>query len=286
MTAKRRCQVIRKSVALLAALLGPSTINAQAPIQSSDVGPDSEGGFIWPSSRVRSDKPHIDKLEQNTRTAEWAQVTRVTIGQRGSRMIRVTGPWMDYVTSVTKSNEVSGRNISHADRQLTLTLDAAEASIRGDMNLKLNISCPPLGYECAASINLPVKVLETGPINSIAPSGIVPANTVVTFDLQGDALGVAKLNARLLSLKEATIVKKFGSTMTVKGKTPSCGYIDVALTDEVGDGEIVYRKGSTLQPVVAGTICGSSLAPPTMAYHYCPPPTHWDDYLKACVQEE
>ena len=182
----------------------------------------------------------------------------------------------------------SARNITTEWDKVSMTLDAAASSARGDMTLKLNIECPPsvpfVTADCSSSIGLPVKVFETGPINGISPSGIVPANTVVTFDLTGQALNVAKLNPRLLSLRGASILSRTSTTMRVKGTTPSCGYIDVALTDESGDGEYVYRKGGSLQAVLAGTICGSSLAPPGMAQHYCYPPTTWSPALNACIQ--
>src|SRR5215211_2660640 len=225
------------------------------------------------------DRPRIDKLEQNTRTVEWATTGRATIGQQSSRKIRVSGPWMDFVTSATTSNGVSARNISHEWRQVTMTLDAAASSARGDMTLRLNISCPPVNFECGSSVTLPVKIFETGPISGISPSGVVPKNTVVTFDLVGQGMNVAKLNPRLLTLSNASVVNRTATTMRVKGTTPSCGYIDVALTDENGDGEYVYRKGGSLQAVLAGTICGTSLAPPGMSQHYCYPPTTWNAAL-------
>lgn len=242
------------------------------------------GGLLSMNPGPVLERPHIDKLEQNTRTVEWATTVRATIGQQSSRKIRVSGPWMDFVTSATTSNGVSARSISHEWRQVTMILDAAASSARGDMTLRLNISCPPVNFECSSSITLPVKIFETGPINGISPSGVVPANTAVTFDLTGQALSVAKLNPRLLTLRNASIVSRTASTMRVKGTTPSCGYIDVALTDESGDGEFVYRKGGSLQAVLAGTICGSSLAPPGMSQHYCTPPTTWNVSANACTE--
>jgi len=244
------------------------------------------GALFWINPRAGMDAPRIDKLEQNTRTVEWATTTRATIGQQSSRKIRVSGPWMGFVTSATTSNGVSARNIVREWDKVSMTLDAAASSARGDMTLRLNINCPPppVNLDCASSKGLPVKVFETGPINGISPSGVVPANTVVTFDLTGQALNVAKLNPRLLSLRNASIISRTSTTMRVRGTTPSCGYIDVALTDESGDGEYVYRKGGSLQAVLAGTICGSSLAPPGIAQHYCYPPTTWSPALNACVQ--
>lgn len=242
------------------------------------------GGLMSTHSAVQMDVPHIDLIMQSTRTAEWIATPRATIGQSSTRRVRLRGPWMDYVTSATSSNGVSARNIEHEDHQVTMILDASASAARGDMNLRLNITCPPGGnlLQCGSSVQLPIKIFETGPINTIQPSGIVPPNSVITFDLTGEAMGVAKLNARLLSLSGASVLSRTSTSIKVKGKTPSCGYVDVALTDEAGDGEFVYRKSGSLQQVLAGTICGSSLAPPLLGQSHCIAPKIWDPVALIC----
>jgi hypothetical protein len=234
------------------------------------------------------DPPKAKLIMQNTRTVEWLAVPRATVAQRGTRLIRLRGPWMDYVTSVTASNGVSARNFKTADQQVDMTLDAAETAPRGDFTLRLNITCPKVPFtnvvvgDCQSSATFPVRVFETGPIATIFPNGVVPPNAQVTFDLTGEALNVAVLLPRLLSLKSASILSKTATTMRVRGTTPSCGHIDVALTDQADGDENPYRKASTLQPVLAGTICGTSLAPRVPSVAQCPPGQTFDPVSNVC----
>ncbi|MDF2770728.1 MAG: hypothetical protein K0S86_221 [Geminicoccaceae bacterium] len=229
------------------------------------------------------DPPKVNLIMQNTRTAPWTVVQRATVAQRSSRKIRLAGPWMDYVTSVTAKNGVSARNLVKSDKQVEMILDASATAPRGDMTLTLNISCPPIPFsDCRSSTTFPIKVFETGPIASIQPYGVVPPNTKITFQLTGEALNVAQLLPRLLKLGSAAIVSKTATTMQVVGVTPSCGYVDVALTDVADGDEHPYRHGPSMQAVLAGTICGQSLAPTSLKYTQCTPPQVWDANLKIC----
>ena len=244
------------------------------------------GSALWlaPGSlrHAAMDAPAVKLITQNTRTSPWIAVPRATIAQRSSRKIRLYGPWLDYVTSVTSSNGVTGRNFEKGDKEITMILDASASAARGDMSLRLNISCPPIPFDCKPSVNLPLKVFETGPIKSIQPYGNVPPNTSVTFDLTGEALDVAKLLPRLVTLTNPVIVSRTATTMRVRGTTPSCGYLDVALTDEADGDEFPYRRESTVQAMLAGTICGQSTAPPLLKTTTCSPGQVWNAQLKAC----
>jgi hypothetical protein len=240
--------------------------------------------FVAPGSAF--DPPSFTKIEQNTRTVEWLSVSRATVAQASSRKIRLTGPWMDYVTSVTTSGGISGRNISHEFQKVTLILDASASSARGNKSVALNITCPFGGELIGCTrgpVMLPVKVFENGPINSISPSGTVAANTQYTFELHGEGLDVAALLPRLLTLTNASVVSRDATTIKVRGTTPSCGYIDVALTDQADGDEFPYRKGSTLQSVLAAHICGTSLAPSSIGNSIvCPSGTTYDPNSKTC----
>ncbi len=230
------------------------------------------------------DAPAVQLIMQNTRTAPWIAVPRATIAQRSSRKIRLHGPWLDRVTSVTSSNGITGRNFERVDdKEVTMILDASASSARGDMSLKLNIACPAIPFDCRPSVNLPLKVFETGPIKTIQPYGIVPPNAVVTFDLTGEALGVAKLLPRLVTLSNPVIVSRTATTMRVRGTTPACGHLDVALTDEADGDEFPYRRETTVQAIVAGTICGQSTAPPLLTTTTCSPGQVWNATQKACT---
>lgn len=243
--------------------------------------------FVAPGSAF--DPPSFTKIEQNTRTVPWLSVSRATIAQSSSRKIRLTGPWMDYVTSVTTSGGISGRNISHEFQKVTLILDATMSSARGNKSVALNITCPFGGELIGCTrgpVMVPIKVFENGPISSISPNGTLAANTQYTFELHGEGFDVAALLPRLLTLTNASVVSRDASTIKVRGITPSCGYIDVALTDQADGDEFPYRKGSLLQSVLSGHICGSSLAPSGMGnIHVCPSGTNWDDNTKTCHNE-
>jgi len=223
-------------------------------------------------------------LEQNTRTAEWVGVARITIAQKSSRRIRLSGPWMDYVTSINGSGGISGRNVEHADGKTTLILDASESAGRGDKEISAAISCPFGGtlIGCKDIVAFPIRVFETGPITSISPSGTVMPSTSVTFTLTGDRLDVAKLMPRLLTLKNASLVHVNTNTVRVTGTTPACGFVDVALSDQMDGDEFPYRKGSALQSVLAGSICGSSIVPPPTTFHQCPVGQNWNSATNSC----
>ena len=108
-------------------------------------------------TRASVDPPKVNLIMQNTRTAPWAVVQRATVAQRSSRKIRLLGPWMDYVTSVTAKNGVSARNLVKSDKQIEMILDASATAPRGDMTLTLNISCPPIPFsDCRSSATFPI----------------------------------------------------------------------------------------------------------------------------------
>ena len=189
--------------------------------------------------------------------------------------------------SINPSGGISGRNFVRADGTTTLILDATESAARGDKLITAVVDCS-LGMAwvgCPPNVTIPIKVFETGPINSISPAGTVSPGASVTFTLRGDRLDVAKLLPRLLTLKNASLTHVDAGTVRVTGITPSCGYIDVALTDQADGDEFPYRKGTSLQSVLAGTICGTSLAPTSSTYHQCPVGQNWNASLNACQDE-
>ena len=242
------------------------------------------GGFILVAAGATLGAPRYSLLMQNTRVHPWIAVPRLTVAQQSSRRVRIDGDWMDYISSVNTVGGVSGRNITHPDGMAELVLDATAGAARGNKNISVNIACPPGGnlLGCTAGpVNIPVRVIESGPITSIGPSGTLQANTQYTFTLQGQGLDVAVLLPRLLNLKDATILEKTATTMRVRGTTPQCGYVDVALTDE-SDGDIPYRKGAGLPSILAGHICGLTLSNPAGVVINCPTGTNWNATLREC----
>jgi len=246
------------------------------------------GALLFVNPRTTFDAPRWTLIMQNTRTSPWVVVTRATIAQSGTRLIQVNGPWMGKVTSVTGSGGVTARNLQRdGDNTVTMILDGATSAPRGNKNIQLNVRCDVvnLPFGCTnTSVSLPVKVLETGPINHIYPNGTLPANTSISFDLDGEGMDVAVLLPRLLTLKNAVILSKTATTMKVRGTTASCGYMDVALSDVADGDENPYRKGSSLQPVIAGTVCGGS--PRAFVVINCQPGTTWNASTKTCDSNE
>ena len=115
----------------------------------------------------------------------------------------------------------------------------------------------------------------------------MPANTTVTFELRGEGFNVAMPLPRLLTLKNPSVVYQSAGVMRVRGITPSCGYIDVALTDHDDGDEFPYRKATGLQAVLAGHICGTSLVQTRIGGEViCATGTHWDDATKSCKNED
>jgi hypothetical protein len=249
------------------------------------------GSLLFVSPAMTFESPALSQIMQNTRTSPWVVVTRATVPQSGSRIIRVSGPWMGKVTSVTTSGGVSARNIKREDddRIVTMVLDASSSAPRGNKNVTMNVRCDFVNqaFGCVSGpVPLPVKVLETGPVNHIFPNGTVPANSPVTFDLDGEGMDVAVLLPRLLTLKNATILSRTAGTIRVRGTTPSCGYIDVALSDAADGDENPYRKGSALQSVLSGRMCSGSLAPPLLGEVICAPGTTWNQAAQQCQDDD
>jgi hypothetical protein len=241
------------------------------------------------NSALATAQSKLTVIEQNGTTG-YHVVTRVAVGQGSSRSIRLTGKYLHLVTSATVTGGVSARNFQKvADNQGTMVLDASLTSARGDLNLKLNITCPPsipfVTADCTSSVLLPVKVLETGPLAWIAPSGNIPANVAVTFNLTGEGVGVAKPLARLMNLKNVTVVQQSSTVIQVRGTTPSCGPVVLALQDRAQlDDEVPYRKGSAITVSLAGgTYCGGESGPKVYSTTTCPVGTVWNASLNQCV---
>ena len=237
-------------------------------------------------SAVATAQSKIIVIEQNGRTG-YHPVSRVAVGQGSSRSIRITGKYLHLVSSATTTGGVSARSIQKtAEHQVTMVLDASSSSARGDVGLRLNIACaaplPFMTSDCTSSVVLPVKVLETGPIASVAPTGSVPANAAVTFDVTGTGMGDAKLLARLMTLKNATVVQQGASVIRVRGTTPSCGAVVVALQDRAQlDDEVPYRKGSAVQLTLAGGVnCGGG--PRVYSTTTCPVGSVWNASQNQC----
>jgi hypothetical protein len=231
------------------------------------------------------DAPAAQLISQ-LRSGTWTAIPRATIPQGSYRTVRAFGPWMDHVVSVTTVNGVTGQNVvKDGDRTVKMILTASASSTRGDSYVLLNISCSDIDVMMGCTrgpVRLPTKILETGPINHIYPNGTVPANSTVTFDLLGEGLDVAVLLTRLLTLSNASILSQSAGTIRVKGTTPSCGHIDVALSDKADGSEAPYRKGASLESVVSGRLCSGSLAPALNTYIECGPGKTWDPNLKIC----
>lgn len=209
--------------------------------------------------------PGITKIEQNTRTVERQSVTTVTIGQGMTRMIWVTGPWMDWVNDVNASGGVDGtiksKTMGVGTGEVQIILTATSSATPGEKIISLDVKCPILPLDCAPGpFPLKVKVFETGPISGISPNDIVAPNALTTYTLTGEGLGSAALLSRLTTLKNASIVSKSASTLVVSGTNPSCGGVDIELIASGGPEDMPYKKSAGLALPIAGGACGTNFS--------------------------
>ncbi|HZJ00065.1 MAG TPA: CARDB domain-containing protein [Gemmatimonadaceae bacterium] len=209
--------------------------------------------------------PHIVKIEQNTRTVERQTVSTVSIGQGKTRMIWITGPNMDNVDYVAGSGGVTGtiqgKQSVNWTGEVQIILNASNTASRGEKTLSVHVSCPLVAIDCVSGpVSFKVRVYETGPITSINPTDIVTPNQQTTYTINGEGMNVAELLPRLTTLKNAVIVSKSSTSLTVSGVNPSCGGVDIQFIDVDGPEDMTYKKATGLKIPVAGGICGTAFA--------------------------
>lgn len=206
--------------------------------------------------------PHIVKIEQNTRTVARQVVSTVSIGQGKTRMIWLTGPNLDHVDYVNGSGGVTGTikdtKIVDWTGEVQIILNASDAASRGEKTLSVHVSCPLVAIDCVSGpVSFKVRVYETGPLTSISPTDIVTPNQQTTYTINGEGMNVAELLPRLTTLKNAVIVSKSSTSLTVSGVNPSCGGVDIQFIDVDGPEDMTYKKATGLKIPVAGGICGT-----------------------------
>jgi hypothetical protein len=206
--------------------------------------------------------PRIEKIEQNTRTVERQTVGTVSIGQGKTRMIWLTGPWMDWVDDVNGSGGVDGTIKSTKQGVLTgevqIILSATDGATRGEKTLSVHVKCPVIPLDCnSGPFTFRVRVFETGPITSFDPDDTVAPNQLATYTINGEGLNFAELLPRLTTLKNAVIVSKSSTSLTVSGTNPSCGGVDIQFIDVDGPEDMNYKKATGVKVPIAGGPCGT-----------------------------
>jgi hypothetical protein len=217
-------------------------------------------GMMWLGALPS--EPSITRLEQNTRTVERQSVSVAKIGQGMTRMIWITGPWMDWVNDVNGSGGVDGIIKSTkqglATGEVQIILNATASATPGEKTLSVDVKCPIIPLDCKPGpFTFKVRVFETGPLNTITPSGVVAPDQPATYTINGEGLNVAEILPRLTTLKNAAIVAKSASSLVVTGTNPSCGGVDIEFVAAGGGDDMPYKKSAGLTLPVAGGACGS-----------------------------
>jgi hypothetical protein len=151
-------------------------------------------GMMWLGALPS--EPSITRLEQNTRTVERQSVSVAKIGQGMTRMIWITGPWMDWVNDVNGSGGVDGIIKSTkqglATGEVQIILNATASATPGEKTLSVDVKCPIIPLDCKPGpFTFKVRVFETGPLNTITPSGVVAPDQPATYTINGEGLNVA-----------------------------------------------------------------------------------------------
>jgi hypothetical protein len=217
-------------------------------------------GMMWLGARPS--EPAITDLAQATRTVARQSVSTAKIGQGMTRTIWITGPWMDWVNDVNGTGGVDG-TIKATKQGITtgevqIILNATASATVGEKTLTVDVKCPIIPLDCKPGpFPFKVRVFETGPINSITPTGVVAPDQQAMYTINGEGLNSAELLPRLTTLRNATIVTRTANTLTVRGTNPSCGGVDIEFVAAGGGDDMPYRKSAGLTLPIAGGACGS-----------------------------
>lgn len=206
--------------------------------------------------------PKITQVEaKSTLTHHRRYVTAITIGIGGQRRIWLTGPWLDYASSVSERGNVFGKIEAKKDLlgkgQVEILLTARSSAVRGLKYPSLNIACPVVPFDCnGGPLPFQVRVFETGPVSSITVKGAILPNSRITVTLGGAGMDVAAINTHWTSLVNPVIVGRTNNTISIQGTTKSCGNLVVSLKDrDDAEGEYAYRGVSIAGPLVGAEVC-------------------------------
>ena len=252
--------------------------------------------------------PSITKKEQmQYYPAGRVTVTTPNVGQNSSRRVYLTGPWMDWASSVTGPTGLTAKIMAKrqglGSGELEIIIYATAGVARGNHSMSVNIGCPPVSLDCnAGPVKFDVRVLETGPVTSIAPAapasailepGKLAPNTEVLFIVNAQGADIARILPRLTTLKNVSIVAQVpGMAMIqVRGTTPACGGVDIGLIDRSATAEDpVFVKATGYTGWIAGTICPGSIPnpPPTSGCTTvlsCPSGYVWSPTSCMCIKQ-
>jgi hypothetical protein len=188
--------------------------------------------------------PRITKMEEVLwHPGRLEEVNYVTVGAGEQRDIWLTGPWLDYATSVNPISGVSGQIIDKKDigslGVVHVRITASTSATRGRKSLWLNITCPFIAFDCVnGPLEFYVWLSATGPLTSITASAVtssghVPPMTRVTFTIHGADLAVAELSRWQPDVWEPVIVVRTTTIIFIQATTPACGKpITINLTDK------------------------------------------------------
>jgi hypothetical protein len=201
-------------------------------------------------------RPEVKKMVQiPNHPGAPGEVYVVTVGVGQERIFWLTGPWLDYASSVNPISGLSGQILNKKDvggaGEVQIRLKASTSATRGIKFLSLNITCPFIPFDCVnGPVQFAVRVLETGPLSSFTAStttsaGYVPAMTRVTFAIHGAGLALAKLSRWQPDVWEPVMVVNTTTIILIQATTPACGKsVKIYLRDKDDPWDDVFYRAN------------------------------------------
>jgi hypothetical protein len=216
------------------------------------------------------DAPKVKAIEHYWQDYGTGPLKRENVGlavvrQKGTRNIFLTGPWLDYASSIKPNGGVSGtilgRKTLFGKGELDVRLEAAQTAARGMTTLFVNITCPPVSLDCnRGPVPFNVHVMGRGPITRIrnprAPGDEVPPDSPVTLTVEGEGMSVAEISMRdTKGLWPARIIVRTANSVTIQGTSGQCPWIkqginriEIALRDRNDAREWTSYEGERRGP--------------------------------------
>lgn len=119
-------------------------------------------GFLSISAIATLDAPRITKISEGFHV-----VSTVTVPRGDMRYVWLTGPWLDYASSVNGSGNIWGSILKKHDLggkgEVFISVHAENAAI-GVRTLSVSIACPIIPFDCnKGPLSFNVQVVEPKP---------------------------------------------------------------------------------------------------------------------------
>jgi hypothetical protein len=178
----------------------------------------------------------------------------------------IYGPWLDYTSKVTLAGVVQTKeNIGWPAQYapgVKVHLKVPSGTSRGIRKLRITIGCNGMDLvsDCVnKTFERDLMVLQSGFVNTVAPSTGIPVNQQVTLTIAGSNLSHAGIIRNRTMFVGTSTSNKLDGSFQMTGYTSQCGTAVIMVGDEAEGGD-VYPYGSVSVKTTA--TCG-----------YTPPPT-------------